>query len=228
VLLWPGDIPGDPAVLTGNGVFRQDVEWNDGEGRGGLRLRYEWNGSADRQYSTYAQVRRTSTESGRLRLAGKGGTSLELESAWRRRETTLGPTGLATAYLSRGTDGTLTLKWVPSGEWSLALGGRLLSERDPDHGATSRQVEISPALAFSRGGRFRAELRGTRVAVTEEGSIVPGFDNYGTLLRSRTEHDLTVTYQVQKATQVSLYAHGTRPDGSRWIETARFEMRAMF
>ncbi|HVP39936.1 MAG TPA: hypothetical protein VMS93_12210, partial [Candidatus Saccharimonadales bacterium] len=228
LLAWPGAIPDDPTVLTGNGVFRQDVEWNEADGHAGLRLRHEWTGSADRQYAGYGQVRRGRTESARLRLSGRRGTSLELESNWRTRETALGPTGAAASYQAQGTDHNLNLRWAPSAAWSGSLSGRLLSERDPQTGAASRQVELSPGVALARGGRFRAELRGTRISVSETGSIVPGFDNYGTLLRSRTEHDLTLTYQVHAAVQASVLAHGSHPDGGSWVETARFEMRALF
>ena len=72
------------------GAVKQPVdlsgEWNGAGGHGGLRLRHEWSASADRQYASYAQLRRGRNESARLRLAGSAGTSLEVESAWRRRE----------------------------------------------------------------------------------------------------------------------------------------------
>ncbi|MBI5835665.1 MAG: hypothetical protein HZB25_00325 [Candidatus Eisenbacteria bacterium] len=228
LLPWPGSIPDDPNVLSGNAVFRQDLEWNDGQGRLGLRLRHEWTGSADRQYSTYGQARRGRTESARLRLAGRAGTSLEVEGRWRRRETALGSPGAEARYATRGFDGTLGLRWVPGPQWSGGLNARLLSEEDAGRGSSSRQLELGPGLTYSRAGRFRAELRALRVKVTEEGGIGPGFDNFGSILRSRFEHDLAVTLQVHAAVQASVLAHGTRPDGGRWTETARFEMRALF
>lgn len=227
-LSWPGSVVDDPDVLLGNAVFRQDLEWNAGEGHGSVRVRHEWVGDADRQSPGYIQLRSSRAESARLRLLGSGGTSGEFEASVRKRKLLLGPPERAAEYRSRGVDSNLNLKWAPSASVSVGALLRWLDEKSEDGLSGSRQIEAGTSAAISRGGRFRVELRANRVVVREHGPTQPGFSNYGTFLRSRIEHDVNVTYQIKSALQASMFAHGVRPDGGRLTENARVEMRATF
>ncbi len=225
---WPGSLVDDPNVLLGNAVFRQDLEWTDGNGHGSVRVRHEWVGDADRQSPSYIQLKSLRAESARVRLLGAGGTSAEMELQLRRRRLQLGPAERAAGYVSRGVDSHANFKWAPSASVSVAALGRWLSEHSDDGLSVSRQIEAGPSVAVSRGGSFRVELRANRVVVKEEGPIQPGFSNYGSFLRSRFEHDVNVTCQIRSALQASLFAHGVHPDGGRLTENARIEMRATF